>query len=205
MDYNDYELIYYVSENSEEANELLIEKYTPLIKSIASKYNAYTISGGIDSSDLFQEGLIGLNNAIKSYDETNAKFYTFAKVCIERQMISMIRSVNRQKNNILNTSYSLDKVLDSQDSDFYNTINASSEIDALDNIIYEENYEEIKRIADETLSDFENKVFNMKLEHFTYDEIAIALNTSKKAIDNAMQRIKSKLKDKISALELTKM
>ena len=68
-DYNDYELLNYISDGNEEANNIIIKKYEPLIAKISQKMLPYCINGGIEKSDLMQEGMIGLNHAIDRYSE----------------------------------------------------------------------------------------------------------------------------------------
>jgi len=92
-DYNDYELINYIRENSEEANEILFEKYKPMIVNLATKMVNYSPNLGLEINDLIQEGMLGLNTAINSFDENDeTSFYTYAKTCIERKIISRSQS-----------------------------------------------------------------------------------------------------------------
>ena len=124
MDYkdiNDNELIYMCCEDNEEAENIIIDKYknciNQCIKSLMKEY--YIV--GMEQSDLYQEGLIGLMHAIKSFDEEkDVTFYTYANTCIKTSMISAMRSTFRKKNRILNTSYSLDKLMDEESNhNFY--------------------------------------------------------------------------------------
>ena len=102
-DYNDYELLNYIKEGNEDANSILIKKYEPLINKIAIKMLPYCENNGLDLNDLVQEGMIGLNHALDRYKEReNILFYTYAKKCIERKIISTLVSANRSKNKILN-------------------------------------------------------------------------------------------------------
>ena len=97
-DFNDYELLSYIAENNEEANNILIKKYEPLINKIATKMIPYCKSNGLDKNDLVQEGMLALNSAITNYnDSKNANFGTFAKLCIERRIANYIRSFRRDK------------------------------------------------------------------------------------------------------------
>ena len=105
----DEELLYLVSENTEEADEVIFKKYDPVINYYSKKYSNLVIGKGIDQSDLYQEGLIGLSEAVNAYKKNkDIKFSTFAFTCIKRKMISAIRVANRKKHSILNDSYSLD-------------------------------------------------------------------------------------------------
>ena len=106
---NDNELIYYINENNEEANNLLIKKYEPLIISIVNRMMKSCPYLGLEKSDMIQEGMIGLNHAIGYYNEQkDITFYTYAKTCVERRLISVIVSAQRQKHKNLNESISFD-------------------------------------------------------------------------------------------------
>ena len=101
MDYsnlNDYELIYYINENNEEANNIIIKKYEPMITSIVNRMMKSCPYLGLEKSDMIQEGMIGLNHAIGYFNEQkDITFYTYAKTCVERRLISVIVSAQRQK------------------------------------------------------------------------------------------------------------
>ena len=107
-DYNDNELIDLVSEN-EEANEILFEKYKPLIIGIAKrKYNP-NVSNGFELNDLISEGMIGFSTAINTFKPSrDASFFTYAKTCIERKITSALLSYTRQKHKILNESITIE-------------------------------------------------------------------------------------------------
>ena len=108
-DYNDYELIEYINEGNEDANNILIKKYEPLIIKIATKMLPYCKNNGLEKNDLIQEGMIGLSHALDRYQEQkDTLFYTYAKTCIERKIISVVIGSNRNKNKILNESISYD-------------------------------------------------------------------------------------------------
>ena len=108
-DFNDYELMSYIAEGNEDANNILIKKYEPLITTIAGKMLPLCKNNGLDINDLVQEGMIGLNHAIDRYHEQgDTLFYTYAKKCIERKIISVVVGSRRNKNKILNESVSYD-------------------------------------------------------------------------------------------------
>ena len=192
-DYNDYELLSYIAEGNEDANNILIKKYEPLISKIASRMLPYCKNNGLEKSDLIQEGMIGLNHAIERYQEMeDTLFYTYAKTCIERKIISVVISSNRNKNKILNESISYDDeenllikfIKDSSPSPEESVINLELEEDLINKIKAE-------------LTDLEEQVFMLLISGFKYKEIASILEKDKKSIDNAIQRIKNKLKSKI--------
>ena len=71
------------------------------------KVSRYFIIGA-EKEDIIQEGLIGLYKAIKSFDpEKQNSFKSFANICIERQLITAIKTSNRQKHQPLNSYLSL--------------------------------------------------------------------------------------------------
>lgn len=196
MDYtqlNDYELISYINENNEEANNILIKKYEPLIKKIASKMINYCGNCGYDLNDLIQEGRIGLSHAINFFNEQkDITFYTYAKICIERKIISTVIAAKRLKNKILNESISYDE--DSETTNFDKILKdetGNPEKIIMDLIFKEKLVEKIKF----NLTEFEEKVFDLLISNFTYKEIAVILDKEDKQIDNAIQRIKNKVKN----------
>lgn len=193
-DFNDFELLSYVAENNEDANNILIKKYEPLINKIASKMILYCKNNGLEKSDLIQEGMIGLNSAINRYREkNNALFYTYAKTCIERRIISTVIASNRNKNKILNESLSLDD----EETSLFNFIKDSTlnpEKLLLDVELEEDLLFKIKS----NLTDFEDQVFTLMISGFKYKEIAEILGKNNKSIDNAIQRLKTKIRKIIS-------
>lgn len=193
-DYNDYELLSYVSEKNEEASEVIFEKYRPLILATANRLFCYCKNTGLELNDLVQEGMLGLNMAMHSYDDNkDTSFYTYAKTCIERKIITQVVASRRLKHKVLNDSLSLetdennyDYVLDKSLTD-----NSYNPEEILFN--YEKEKELVKEVSD-LLTDFETQVFELKINGFDYKEIAEILDKDVKSIDNALQRIKVKLK-----------
>lgn len=199
QDFNDYELISYANENNEEANNILLKKYEPLIHSIASRMLKSCSYIGLEESDLVQEGMIGLNHAISYFNEQrDIIFYTYAKTCIERRMISTIISAKRLKHRVLNESLSLNAEYDDISFDkILKDEQANPESIVIDDLETEKLIEEIKK----SLTDFELQVFELMLSYFKYKEIAEILDKDKKQIDNAMQRIKNKVKEKLDEIQ----
>lgn len=195
-DYNDSELLSYIAENSEEANEIIFKKYEPLIFTTAKRMYNCCKNAGLDLNDLIQEGRLGLNIAINGYKANkDVIFYTYAKTCIERSIINNIKRAKRQKNKILNESISLEFPDDEQYKIARlfadNRQNPEKQI-----LEYEGEQELINRIRN-TLTDFEQEVFELKLAFFNYKEIAKILEKDLKSIDNAIQRIRVKAKEQL--------
>ena len=196
-DFNDYELLSYVNENDDQASDILFKKYEPLIVSIASKYSTYCSTLGLDINDLIQEGRIALNNAINKYEENKDNtFYTFAKICIERKIKSAIIMAKRQKHRVLNESVSIDSVMKDTNLSFEKIIgNYDNEPEKV--LIDFELKGEILEFAKNNFSNIEYQVFELYKDGFDYKEIALILDKDIKVVNNALQRIKYKFKNKL--------
>lgn len=193
-DYNDYELLNYISENNEEANEILFEKYKPLIINFSNKMYKYCHNKGLEINDLIQEGMLGLNLALKNYNQDKeASFYTYAKKCIERKIISLVISTCRLKHKALNDSISFEIKLNEDDT--FEKLIEDNSYNPEEMIINLERENEIIEKAHTILTDLERQVFDLKISGFNYKEIATILDKSPKTIDNAIQRLKSKIKN----------
>lgn len=191
QEYNDYELLNYVYENIEEANNIVIDKYMPLINSISMKLYKYANNCGLELNDLIQEGMIGLTYAINSFcDQKNVMFYTYAKKCIERKIISALISAQRQKHKILNESLSYDIITEST-----NNILKDDLSDPLAIILSSDEKKQLKDKIKKKLTQREKEVFELMITGFNYKEIADILGKDLKAIDNAIQRVRSKARD----------
>lgn len=199
-DYDDNELIDYISENSEEAMDILFKKYEPLIKSIANKMYRYCFNSGLEVSDLVQEGLIGFNTAISTYkDNKEASFYTYAAKCVRNRMISAVVATRRLKQKFLNEAISIHDVDEEEKLGIENTYiddSLNPETIFLDIERHNMLVSEIKR----SLTDFEEQVFDLKISGFDYKEIASLLDKTPKSIDNTLQRIKQKAKKHMQAV-----
>ena len=193
-DFNDYELVSYIHEGNEDANNILIKKYEPLINKVAVRMLPYCKNSGLEIEDLVQEGMIGLNHAIERYKEQeDILFFTYAKKCIERKIISVVLGSNRKKNKILNESISYD---DEENLILkYIQDNGPSPLEEVMNTEVEENL--INKFKG-YLTDFEEQVFQLHILGFKYKEIAEILDKTPKSIDNTIQRIKTKLKKQMS-------
>lgn len=200
-DYNDNEILSYIYENNEEANEILYKKYEPLITSIATRLFKYCKATGLELNDLIQEGMIALNNAINHYDESkDILFYSFAKTCIERKMISTIISTRRQKHRILNSSISFESFEDEQNK--LDSILSDNSLNPEEQVISKEQTDSFFNKIKNELTDLEMQVLDLKVSGFSYKEIGDILDKDCKAIDNAVQRIRVKVKRIVNDLEV---
>ena len=190
-DISDEELIKETRLGNLEAQNYLLEKYRSLVTMKANKF--FLI--GAESDDMIQEGMIGLFKAIQSYDlEKNNSFKTFANLCVERQLITAIKTSNRQKHIPLNSSFSLNKTAFDEDDDtsLIEVLDSKFVEDPLDTITKKEYFETIESKIEKNLSFFEKKVLERYIQGESYIDIASKLNSPVKSVDNAIQRIRKK-------------
>lgn len=198
MDYrelNDNELVYLCAENNEDAINLIVNKYKNCILMILKEYlKEYNIIG-VEVADLYQEGLIGLMHAIHSYNPTrDVLFYTYANACIRTSLMSAIRQTFRQKNRILNYSYSLDKIFEDSGDNFYEILKDESyEPNKL--LLSSEDENELINNLKSKLSKSELAIFELRLKGLSNGEIASLIDKDTKYIENSLFRIKRKYKE----------
>ncbi len=190
----DEDLIQIIKSGDKQAFNYLMTKYKELVNIKVSKY--FII--GAEKDDIVQEGLIGLFKAIKSYKpDMQNSFKSFANMCIERQLITAIKTSNRQKHMPLNSYLSLNvSAYDEEESDSDTSLleifDSALIEDPLDTITKKEYFQNIEETIQKTLSDFEKKVLNKYINGKSYIEIAKDLDTPVKSVDNAIQRIRKK-------------
>lgn len=190
-DKTDEQLTQIAKNGDKDALEYLLKKYKDLVDMKVSKF--FII--GAEREDIVQEGLIGLYKAIKSYNqEKESSFKSFANMCIERQLITAIKTSNRQKHMPLNSSISLNANAYDDDSDMELLEKLDMQVleDPLDTITKKEYYKTIETKIDESLSDFEKQVLKRYARGESYVHIAKKLEAPVKSVDNAIQRIRKK-------------
>jgi len=158
IDKTDEELAILAKNGEKDALEYLLKKYVGLVN---VKVNKYFIIGA-EREDIVQEGMIGLYKAIKSFEQDKQNsFKSFANLCVERQLITAIKTSNRQKHMPLNSSVSLNtSAYDNEDESFIEIFDAKTAEDPLDTITKKEYYEAIGNRIEQHLSDFEKQVLN---------------------------------------------
>ena len=188
---SDEQLISLVKADDKYALDFIIEKYKDLVNMKVSKY--FII--GAEKEDIIQEGMIGLFKAIQGFDSTKQNsFKTFANMCIERQLITAIKTSNRQKHMPLNGYLSLNTAAYDEDEDttVLEVFDSHQTEDPLDTITKKEYYKRVEDAIDKNLSDFEKQVLARFIKGESYVTIAEKLDTPVKSIDNAIQRIRKK-------------
>lgn len=200
-DYNDNELLYLIGESNESALDIMYDKYKPIVEIKAKKYRLLGKKVGLEYNDLIQEGMLGLSDAIKSYkDNKDTKFSSFANVCIERQILSILSYSSRKKHSFLNDSYSLDDSIDDEGRTLLDFL-FSDNLDPSVAIEKEETKEELFDKIYKELSNFEKSVLDLKMVGLDYKEISLLLEKSYKSVDSALQRIRYKVKKILDSSE----
>ena len=188
----DEQIISQIKEGDEQALSFLLDKYKDLVNSKVGKY--FII--GAEREDIIQEGMIGLYKAIRGFDHCKQNtFKTFANLCIERQLITAIKSSNRQKHMPLNSYLSLNTSAYDNDEDgteLIETFEVDTIEDPLETIMKKESFDEIQKTMHKSLSKFEEQVLDRYIQGESYEIIAERLDTPVKSVDNAIQRIRKK-------------
>jgi RNA polymerase sporulation-specific sigma factor len=193
-DLNDYELVSVAQELNEDAINILHQKYQPLINKKCRKYIKYLHNKGVEISDLIQECTIGFEEAIHNFNPSdNVSFYTFANVCMDRQLMSELTKQNRDKYKFLNEAVPLETIDEESDINLIDFIQDNSHNPELGLLSHEE-FKELYGSISKELTTLEECVFKLKLQGFGYKEIADILDKDEKSIDNAIQRIRAKIK-----------
>ena len=192
--YSDEELILVLREKQEtEIMDYLLNKYKNLVK---KKAKVLFLIGG-DTDDLIQEGMIGLFKAIRDYDEKkDSSFFHFAQICISRQMYTAMEASNRKKHAPLNSYISLSADEENESGEnLPELLAALSEANPEQIVINKEELEQMRKKADSVLSPMEKEVLAYYLQGMNYTKIAEVMQKPAKSIDNALQRIRNKLKN----------
>lgn len=188
---SDEQLIERLREGDKKIMDYILDKYKPLV---LGKANAMYLIGG-DTDDLIQEGMIGLFKAIRDYRaDRETSFFHFAELCITRQLYSAVEASNRKKHAPLNTYVSFYSRMGEAGMPLSETLPT----DVMDNpeqlVIAQENVRMFWEDVRKRLSGMEREVLDEYLSGLGYRQIAEKLGKSPKAIDNALSRIKSKIR-----------
>ena len=189
----DEELIQKLREGDERIMDYILEKYKPLV---LRKANAMFLIGG-DTDDLIQEGMIGLFKAIRDYrSDRETSFFHFAELCINRQLYSAVEASNRKKHVPLNTYVSFYSQTTEEGKSLAETLLTDQMDDPEQLVIEQENFTAFWEQLREQLSALERQVLDAYLEGKNYRQIAEELGKSPKTIDNALSRIKGKIRQR---------
>ena len=186
----DEELISRFKNGESEILDYLREKYKNMVR---KKARTMFLIGG-ENDDLIQEGMIGLFKAVRDYQpDRDAAFQTFASICVDRQIYNAIQSSNRQKHQPLNSYISLSE----QDGENEEHLGDNWGENPESIIIDQENVQDLEQEITATLSPMENQVLEYYLAGNGYGEIAQIMGKTPKSIDNALQRIRIKIREQL--------
>ncbi|NLN19463.1 MAG: RNA polymerase sporulation sigma factor SigH [Firmicutes bacterium] len=187
----DEEVVTYAQAGNDDAVEYLLLKYQKLVYIWTRPY----FLQGAEDDDLLQEGMIGLYKAIRDFSPGSSSFWSFAKLCINRNVISAIKGTTRQKHIPLNSYTSLHKpIYDAEGDRTLMEILQNNKVDDPEALVIDrERLQYTQKHIKESLSDFEYRVFRLYINGLSYKEMAQRLHTHTKSIDNALCRIKSKI------------
>ena len=173
--------------------DYIMNKYKYLVR---SKAQAMYILGA-DTEDLIQEGMIGLFKAVRDYDcGRDASFYTFAELCISRQMYTAVQASQRKKHAPLNTYISLygEQKEKGEGAPLEEILSSGAGSNPETLFLDKERMEYLEGEIDKELSTFEKQVLDLYLTGMSYSQIAKVLGKEEKSTDNALQRVKAKIK-----------
>ena len=200
--YSDEELIVCLRDGENGITEYLMNKYKNLVRSKAK--SMYIL--GADNEDLIQEGMIGLFKALRDYDcGRDVSFMTFADLCVSRQMYTAVQASRRQKHIPLNTYISLYGSVgtnhEGEQEELVNMLTAHAGQSPEEVLIDRENVTQLEQVIEQELSNFEKQVLDLYLTGMGYQQIAKVLDRDDKSTDNALQRIKTKLRKRLKKAE----
>ncbi len=190
----DDELIDRLRQGETAIMDYICDKYKNMVRSKAKSMFIL----GADNEDLIQEGMIGLFKAVRDYDMgRDASFFTFAELCVSRQMYTAVQASKRQKHLPLNTYVSLDNSAlydDREGNGLAELLSDRVELSPEEQFLDKERVTWLEGQIDRELSDFEKQVLDLYITGMSYSQIARVLGRDEKATDNALQRLKAKVR-----------
>lgn len=191
---SDSELVDRLRQGEASIMDYICDKYKNLVRSKAKSMFIL----GADREDLIQEGMIGLFKAVRDFDSgRDAGFRTFAELCINRQMYTAVQASKRKKHVPLNTYVSLDDggAGEGQEGGTLAELLADrTELSPEELFLDKERVAYLEDAIDRELSEFERQVLDLYMTGMSYAEIARVLGREEKATDNALQRLKAKIR-----------
>ena len=182
---SDEQLVARAKDGDDEALTALIQRYAPFVRMRAGAYGVKEL----DADDLYQEGMIALLTAVRNYCAgLNSSFRTFASVCINNKLNSALRAHMREKNAPMRGYLSLSEPEVPEEALTAHTL------DPEQLVIQSEETDARNRRIETLLSLFERQVLKLYLSSYSYEERSKQLGSSTKAVDNALQRVRRKLR-----------
>ena len=195
-DLDDEALVALAQEGDERALDNLLRIYRGFAR---QKARSYFLSGS-EKEDVVQEGMIGLYKAIRDFRPgAGSSFASFAELCISRQIFSAIKYANRRKHEALNTSLSVHVPVEGdRGASLEDTLVAPALSDPAEMLVTMEDLDGSRESMSAGLTQLEGDVLRLFMEGKSYEEIAVIVGSHMKSIDNALQRIKRKLRNHLA-------
>ncbi|MBC8611738.1 sigma-70 family RNA polymerase sigma factor [Massilimaliae timonensis] len=158
----------------------LISRYLDLIDAKLTQFHC----SGAEREDVKQEALMALLNAVKLYDPgKETRFSTFASRCVENSVLRSLQHRNTKKARLLSDAVSIDEAKE-----------IAVQENPEDLYIDQEGYHVMLGKIEVNLSEFEKNVLFSYLDGNSYAQISTQFGASQKSVDNALQRVRRKLK-----------
>ena len=192
MDYksiNDYEILYLIEDENDGYKSIMYDKYKYVMNRLCNKYLQFYSTLSIDRDDLYQEAFLGFDYAISHFDfHRDLTFYTYCILCVESKIKDYCQRLLAKKNLLLSTSISLETEL--YENIYLSDVISSGE-DVCHSVIFNE---DIKKIIDfkNSLSVRQAQIFELRMNGFSYKEIATLLSIDVKGVYNHLRSIKTK-------------
>ena len=191
---NDYELLDLIYENNEEARELLLNKYQPIIIDTAKKYYKTNKYHGIELEDLIQEGNYAIFKAIEKYKiDKDIKFYTYVTACIKKNIQTFCRKTNKRNYEVLNKAFSYEVCEPTTMQPYKNIITTETEKDPLNVVLFDDYYQKLNQLRLDLDKDT-SAVFELRCNGFSYKEIAKLLDISYDKVGRYLKNIRIEMK-----------
>ncbi len=192
----DSELVYLVSENSDEAKDFLYEKYSPMIHKEINRVKKLAYTLGIDMADLTQEAMLAFSTAINNYnDEEETKFLTFATLCVRRKLQNYLDKYSTNKVKTYNSSVALDVEIGDKGEHLVDYLKDAEGRAPLNKLINEESLVKINKSIKEKLSENERLALGYALIGMEVPDIAEKMGKTQKGVYNLIYRARQKLKE----------
>lgn len=193
---SDFELLYMIHQKDDDSLKILLDRYKNTVWAIVHAMTPRPKPVGVDIDDLYQEGLIGVMDAINAFrEDKDTLFGSFMRVCVERQISSYLRKTRSHSYRLLSRATSLDAPIYEEDDltlmDTLSVDNKNMDPVYATHVIWAQ--DQIPLIK-EGLPDLQWKVYHMHSLGYTYKEIADSVQLREKDVDNIIQKIKRKIR-----------
>lgn len=196
--YNDYELLYMVRENNEDAFSVLYEKYQPLMQKYAQQYYHYYKNEGIDYDDLCQEAYLAFDRCLRYYQEGNETlFYTFLCITIRSRLLNYIKGLSSKKNRFFRDCLSLDQIYGDSDLCLGDFVSDPKDMTLLDQLSLNSSLLKVHQFCIDL--EFElSQIFELYWNGFSIMEISTLLALDSSKVSLTLRKIRKSLRQYLS-------